>query len=163
MKFPPRVDNVLKRVLPAWVDRVVLAKAMSFAAVGCMNALIHVTIFSFGYYVIGLPIVVANVTAWCIAVTNSYVMNSMFTFAQESGRRLNFKAYISFAASQVAGLIASTTTIYVVALLLPPELPKVVGLDPVFVGLICAIGVGFVVDFTLSHLVVFRRRTETPH
>jgi putative flippase GtrA len=163
MKFPPRIDSLLQRVLPAWVDRVLLAKAMSFAVVGCINAVLHISTFSLCYYGIGLPIAVANVLAWCVAVTNSYIMNSMVTFAEESGRRLNLKAFASFAATQIAGLIASTITIYAVALLVPPWFAKMLRVDPVFLGLLCAIGTAFVVDFALSHLVVFRRREQTPH
>ena len=46
-----------------------------------------------------------------MAVTNSYVLNSMITFAAESGRRLSFKAYVTFAATQVGGLVANTITV----------------------------------------------------
>jgi len=158
MQFPAPIDRLLQRLLPAWVDRAILAKALSFGLIGCVNATIHLSIFSIGYYLLALPIVVANVIAWCVAVTNSYVMNSMITFAAESGRRLNLKSHLTFAVTQIGGLIANTTTIYVVAWLLPVEVAKRLGIDSVLIGAILAIGVSFVVDFTLSHLVVFRRR-----
>ncbi len=93
----------------------------------------------------------ANLLSWCVAVTNSYVLNSMFTFAAESGRRLNFKSYIAFAATQVGGLIANTITVFALAYVIPVLLAKLL-----------AIGASFVVDFTLSHLLVFRRREQTP-
>ena len=35
-----------------------------------------------------LALIAANVTAWLVAVTFSYVMNSTITFAAESGRKL---------------------------------------------------------------------------
>jgi putative flippase GtrA len=161
MQFPAPIDRLLQRVLPAWVDRTILAKGVSFGLIGCVNATIHVSIFSVGYYLIGLPIVVANVVAWCIAVTNSYVMNSLFTFAEESGRRLSVKAHLAFAATQVGGLIANTITIYVVAWLIPVSFAQSIGIDAVMIGAIVAVGVSFVVDFTLSYLVVFRRNKQT--
>jgi putative flippase GtrA len=162
MQFPAPIDSLLQRLLPAWVDRSILAKAICFAFIGCINATIHLTVFWIGYRLLGLWIVVANIIAWCIAVTNSYVMNSMFTFAEESGRRLSIRGHLTFAATQVAGLIANTLTIYIVASILPAEVAKFFGIDPVMIGAVTAIAVSFVVDFTLSHLIVFRRNKDTP-
>jgi len=34
MQFPAPIDNLLQRLLPVWVDRTLLAKAVSFAAIG---------------------------------------------------------------------------------------------------------------------------------
>jgi putative flippase GtrA len=151
MTLPPWIDNLLQRVLPAWVDRTLVAKGISFGLVGCVNATVDFVVFSIGHLYFGLPIIPANLISWCVAVTNSYVLNSMVTFAAESGRRLSFKRYIAFAATQVGGLIANTITVFVASYFIPVLFAKVL-----------AIGASFVVDFTLSHLLVFRRREETP-
>jgi putative flippase GtrA len=149
MKVLPFVENLCRRVLPAHVDRALVLKAISFAMIGCVNALVDFSVFSFGYFLVGLPIVVANLISWCVAVTNSYVLNSMITFAAESGRRLNFKSYAMFAATQVGGLVANTATVVVASYFIPVLFAKIL-----------AIGASFVVDFTLSHLIVFRRREQ---
>jgi putative flippase GtrA len=86
-------------------------------------------------------------------MTGSFVMNSFVTFAAETGRKLRWRAYFAFAGSGVAGWIANTATLLVLAqiLLLPVLLAKAV-----------AILVSFVVNFSISHFVVFRaqlRRT----
>ena len=118
-----------------------------------------------------LAIYYSNLISWLVAVTGSYVMNSMTTFAAESGRKLRLKSYVSFLVAQVAGLIANTVTIYVVAFAIPLLLHLFVGpdavlqvggtvIDPVLVGKVLAIGASFLVNFTLSHFVVFRRREE---
>ena len=151
MTLPPWIDNLLQRVLPAWIDRTLVAKALSFGLIGCVNATVDFVVFSIGHLYFGLPIIPANLISWCVAVTNSYVLNSMFTFAAESGRRLSFGRYIAFAATQVGGLIANTITVFVASYFIP-----------VLVAKVLAIGASFVVDFTLSHLLVFRRREETP-
>jgi putative flippase GtrA len=77
-------------------------------------------------------------------------MNSTFTFAAESGRRLRWGAYLAFVVSGIAGWLANTATLLVAAevLLLPVWLAKLV-----------AILASFVVNFSLSHFVVFRART----
>ena len=85
--------------------------------------------------------------AWAVAVTGSYVMNSLTTFARESGRELRAKAYVSFVLSQVAGLVANTTTVFVASYFMP-----------VLLGKLLAIGASFLVNFSLSHFVVFRKR-----
>jgi putative flippase GtrA len=151
MTLPPWIDSLLQRVLPAWIDRTLVAKALSFGLIGCVNATVDFVVFSIGHLYFGLPIIPANLISWCVAVTNSYVLNSMFTFAAESGRRLSFGRYIAFAATQVGGLIANTITVFVASYFIP-----------VLVAKVLAIGASFVVDFTLSHLLVFRRREETP-
>jgi putative flippase GtrA len=151
MTLPPWIDNLLQRVLPAWVDRKLVAKGISFGLIGCVNATVDFIVFSIGHLYFGLPIIPANLISWCVAVTNSYVLNSMVTFAAESGRRLSFKRYIAFAATQVGGLIANTITVFVASYFIPVLFAKVL-----------AIGASFVVDFTLSHLLVFRRREGAP-
>jgi putative flippase GtrA len=137
------------RVSAAWHGRAIGLKAASFAAVGVMNSAVDFAVFSLAYYVLALPIVPSNVLAWAVAVTGSYVVNSLTTFAHESGRKLRAKDYASFALSQVAGLVANTTTVLIASYFMP-----------VLIGKLCAIGVSFLVNFLLSHFVVFRRRPD---
>ncbi|MCC6890615.1 MAG: GtrA family protein [Hyphomicrobiales bacterium] len=147
MKLPPRIDALLERVLPAWVERTLIAKGMTFAAIGCVNASVDFAVFTLLHLALGLPIIPANLISWCVAVTNSYMLNSKITFAAESGGRLAVGAYLAFAATQVGGLIANTVTVFVASFFIPVLIAKVL-----------AIGASFVVDFTLSHLLVFRSR-----
>ena len=152
MQLPRPLEDLYRRLLQAWQDRAILLKAVSFGLVGVVNTLVDFGVFSFGHFYLGLPIIVANPIAWMIAVTNSYVMNSMITFAAESGRQLRVKDYALFAMSQVGGLIANTTTVVVASFFIPVVFAKIL-----------AIGASFVVDFSLSHFVVFRRREKTPN
>jgi putative flippase GtrA len=126
-------------------DRVFLTKAASFACVGLVNTLIDFGLFSFAHLYLGLPIIVANTVSWTVAVTGSYVMNSMVTFAAESQRKLTAKAYVSFVGAQIAGLVANTATVYIASHFMWVLTAKVL-----------AIAVSFVVNFSLTHLVVFR-------
>jgi putative flippase GtrA len=170
MWLPQPNDALLSRIIPDPGRRELLLKAMSFALIGVINASVDFGVFSFFHYYAGLPILVSNLISWLVAVTGSYVMNSMTTFAAESGRKLRLKAYASFLLAQVAGLIANTATIYIVAFSLPvllhfffgPDALLRIGgqtIDPVLVGKMLAIGASFLVNFSLSHFVVFRRRS----
>src|SRR5215475_14365458 len=140
-------NRLLARLVQAWRERALLLKAVSFGMVGVVNLAIDFAIFSFGYFYFGMPIIAANVIAWVAGVTNSYVLNSLITFAAESGRKLRVKDYLTFCASQAGGLVANTATVFVASYFMP-----------VLVGKVLAIGAGFLVNFSLSHFVVFRAR-----
>ena len=146
---PP--SRLSERLIAAWHERAIVLKAMSFALVGVVNSAVDFGVFAIAYSYFDLPIILANVLSWCVAVSGSYVMNSLTTFAHESGRELRAKAYFSFALSQAAGLVANTTTVVVASYFMP-----------VLVGKVLAIGVSFLVNFTLSHFIVFRKRPHAP-
>jgi putative flippase GtrA len=74
-------------------------------------------------------------------------MNSFITFGPESGRVLRWRDYTSFAASGVAGMVSSTAILFALSYLLPVLFAKLV-----------SILASFVVNFSLSHFVVFRVR-----
>jgi putative flippase GtrA len=141
--------RLFDRLLNAWHERAIVLKAMSFAVVGLVNSAVDFGVFSFAYYYLTLPIVAANVLAWSVAVSGSYVMNTLTTFARESKRELKAKAYFNFVLSQVAGLVANTATVFIASYFMP-----------VLIGKVLAIGASFLVNFSLSHFVVFRRRPE---
>jgi putative flippase GtrA len=96
-------------------------------------------------------LVAANVTSWVIAVSGSYVLNSTITFAAESGRKLRWRDYFAFVASGIAGLIANTATLIVAAQVL---------VLPVWLAKALAVLASFILNFTLSHFVVFRPRAD---
>jgi putative flippase GtrA len=146
---PPPRPSIRERLKVAWHERALLLKAISFGLVGLVNSAIDFAVFSFAYYYLGLPIIVANSMAWIVAVTASYVMNTTITFAAESGRSLSFGRYLGFAVSQFAGFLANTATVWCLV-----ELAHI----PAWAGKVVAIGVSFVVNFSLSHFVVFRAR-----
>jgi putative flippase GtrA len=137
---------VLRRIMGALQARLgLLKKVGNFAAIGVVNTLIDFGVFVLCYQVAELQIIPANVIAWTVAVSGSYVMNSHITFAAESGRRLNARAYGTFIVSGIAGLIANTTVLVLASYVMP-----------VLVAKILAVGVSFLVNFSLSHFVVFR-------
>ena len=147
MRLPPLLDRLFRRLVQAWRTRGVTLKAARFAMVGVVNTFIDLGIFLAAYNLLKLPLIPANVLAWLVAVSGSYVMNSFITFAAESGRRLRWRAYGAFVASGVAGVITNTAILVVASYWLP-----------VLAAKLLAIAVSFVVNFSLSHFVVFRTR-----
>jgi len=147
----------------------VLRKAISFALIGVLNVLVDATVFLVVYSYLKsqdalrpldalaqwcactsrgtLLLVAANVIAWVVAVSGSYMMNSFITFAAESGRRLRWLDYGTFVASGILGAIASTITLVLAAHFMPVWAAKAL-----------AILVSFGVNFSITHFVVFRPR-----
>ena len=145
--IPVPLQNLLDRLTVAWHERAVALKAASFAMVGVVNTAIDFSVFWTTVHFLGWPLVPANVLAWLVAVSFSYVMNSFITFGPESGRILRWRDYATFLASGVAGMVASTATLFALSYVMP-----------VLVAKLISIAISFVVNFSLSHFVVFRAR-----
>jgi putative flippase GtrA len=152
MRSPPQA-TAGERLRRAWQERAIALKAVSFGLIGVLNTALDLGIFMIAYSVLEVPLVVANVIAWFVAVSFSYVMNSSITFAAESGGKLRWRDYASFVLSGVAGVIANTTALVVASYFVP-----------VLAAKLLAILVSFVVNFSLTHFVVFRpgRERTTP-
>jgi putative flippase GtrA len=147
--------RLIDRVATAWHERAVILKAISFAFVGVINTAVDAGVFFLALWALaGSPsragtatLIAANVFSWSVAISGSYVMNSFVTFAVESGRQLRLKSYATFVAGGIIGAIGNTTALVVVA-----------QFAPVWVAKACAILVSFVLNFSMSHFVVFRAR-----
>ena len=145
------LHRLTERLLVAWRERAIALKAVSFGLVGVVNTAIDASVFFLALATFTKSLVMANVLAWLIAVSCSYVMNSFTTFAAESGRKLRWRDYGTFVASGILGVTANTTTLVIAAQFLP-----------VWGAKACAIAVAFLVNFSLSNFVVFRRREHSP-
>lgn len=144
--IPSAVQDLIDRLHAASRGRATMFKAVSFGLIGFVNTAIDFGVFSFGYYILGLPIVWANLFSWAFAVSTSYVLNSTITFSVEGRRELTVRTYATFVVAQLAGFAANTTTVLVASHFMP-----------VLFGKMLATGVSFLVNFSLSHFVVFRR------
>ncbi len=171
MTDAPDDRSLIARAIGFLRKEMLLIKAMSFAAIGVVNAFVDLGVFllTLNFLVPTRPVtaliaavaaktgvadadaalVFANACSWVIAVSNSYVLNSYLTFAAESGRELKWRSYFTFAASGVLGWITNTVVVVIVSRFFPIIVAKVV-----------AIGAGFIVNFSMSHFVVFRPRPE---
>jgi putative flippase GtrA len=145
--IPAPLQNMIDRLTVAWHERAIALKAISFAFVGIINTVIDFSVFWTAATYLQWPLVPANVLAWLVAVSFSYAMNSFTTFGPESGGVLRWRDYGTFIASGVAGMVASTTTLFLLSYVLPVLAAKLI-----------SILVSFVVNFSLSHFVVFKAR-----
>ncbi len=147
--IPAPIRNIADRLSIAWHERAIALKAASFAMVGVVNTAIDFSVFWTVAEFLRWPLVPSNVLAWLVAVSFSYGMNTFITFGPESGRILRWRDYATFAASGIAGMVCSTATLFVLSYFLPVLAAKLI-----------SILVSFVINFSLSHFVVFRKRAQ---
>lgn len=143
--IPSLAQNLIDRLHDSARERATTFKAVSFGLIGFLNTAVDFGVFSFGYYLLGLPIVAANLMSWAVAVTCSYFLNSTITFSIDARRKLSFRTYLAFVLAQLAGFAANTITVVVASHFIP-----------VLFGKLLATGASFLVNFSLSHFFVFR-------
>lgn len=139
------IARLKTRLVEAWQRRALVLKVASFVVIGVVNTLIDLAVFLTAYAIFELPLVHANLMAWLVAVSGSYVMNCFITFAAESGRQLRWRVYGAFVLSGIVGLVANTTMLVIASNWIPILLAKLL-----------AIGASFAVNFSQLHFVVFR-------
>ena len=149
MREPAPIASLTERLRAAWRERAVTLKAMSFAMVGAINTVVDAVVFFLllGYATNSL--VIANVGAWLTAITGSFVMNSLTTFSAETGGRPRLKHFPGFMMSGIVAVTASTITVVLAAKFVPVWAAKGI-----------AILVSFAVNFSITHFVVFRTKSE---
>jgi putative flippase GtrA len=150
MSLPLPIESLRARVTAAWRERAVALKAVSFALVGLINTAVDAAIFFFLLAYVTPSLVVANVAAWFVANTGSYVMNSLTTFSAETDGKLRLKHYAGFVGSGLVAVTASTVTVVIAANFISVWAAKAI-----------AILVSFAVNFTITHFVVFRPKGST--
>src|SRR5260370_25675837 len=106
-----RFQRLPGRVFARLGGRILAGQAARFALIGVLNTCVDFGVFLFALAFLTSSLVAANVLAWAVAVTGSYVMNSFITFAAESGRRLPLRAYPRFIGSGLAAPLAQTLTL----------------------------------------------------
>jgi putative flippase GtrA len=146
--IPAPLQNILDRLRVAWHERAIALKAISFAFVGVINTVIDFSIFLTAVTYLAWPLIPSNILAWLVAVSFSYAMNSFTTFGHESGGILRWRDYGTFIASGVVGMVCATATLFALSFVLPVLAAKLI-----------SILVSFVINFSLSHFVVFRKRS----
>jgi putative flippase GtrA len=131
-------------------------KIVSFGLIGAVNGVVNyavtvgVTLLALAPLALAandIALGAAKALGWAVAVTNSYLLNTMITFAAESGRKLTWRTYGRFVASGTLGLAVEVVSFLVAVRYLP-----------LAVAAIVPIGLAFIANFTMTRFVVFPNR-----
>jgi putative flippase GtrA len=99
-----------------------------FGLVGGLNTLVDFVVFAALHVGLGTPLVLANVLAWLVAMTNSYVLNTRFTF-KEPGREkplVDLKRGLRFFGVSVGALLVASGLLIALAEIMPALTAKAV-------------------------------------
>ena len=123
-----------------------VGQIVRFGVIGVINFGLDAVVFFLALATITNSLLVANIIAWLVAVSSSYVLNTRFTFAAHASP-YSVRAWAVFALSQVGGLVANTAVVLIAAPYMPLVAAKVL-----------AVLAGFAVNFVLARFVIFRSR-----
>ncbi len=130
-------------------------KMLSFGVIGVGNGFVNYAVTVGATVLVLAPLGLdatdaalglAKALGWAVAVSNSYLLNTLFTFAHESGRRLNWPTYLRFVASGTVGLAIEVASFLFAVRYLPLSLAAIV-----------PIGLAFIANFAMARLFVFSR------
>ena len=100
-------------------------RATAFVGVGALNTVIDFSAFACLNQLAGLDPAPSNVLAFLIAVANSYIMNTLITFADRR-RRHPVRSFARFLLVAVAAMAVSTIIVHFLAMLMHPLIAKLI-------------------------------------
>lgn len=125
--------------------RATAVQASRFATVGAINTLLDLALFSMFFYVLDWHLLAANAASFTVSAINSYFLNKIWTFADQSRGRQAVRQGVVFLCVATGGLAIGSLIIWLAAMVMPPILAK-----------LSAIGGTFAWNFTVSRRWVFK-------
>lgn len=122
-----------------------LGRIGRFAVVGVLNTAIDVGIFAALHHGAGLDLLPSHVLAFAVAVTNSYLLNKLWTFRDPSRGAAALRRGVGFVLVAIGGLAISSLIIWVCHFWMPAMLAK-----------LAAVVGSFVWNYWASARLVFR-------
>jgi putative flippase GtrA len=119
---------------------------MRFGVVGLLSFALDTVVFLVLALEAGLPVWLANILAWTVAVQQSYVLNGVWTFKRPWRELVDRVTYGGFVAGGLLALTVTTVTVTLAAMVMPVLPAK---------GLAILAGMAF--NYLASHFVFHAR------
>lgn len=134
------------------LKKMIVAKRqlLVFGLVGVLNTGIDIAVFTFLYYELSLSLIEANTIAYFLAVTNSFLLNKNWTFAETRKEGKTHRQFILFLILGLCGLVLSNLVVYILANWIPAIVAK-----------LFAVLVSFVWNYLTSRKLVFRKTPQS--
>lgn len=124
-----------------------LPRLVRFGAVGVVNTLLDVALFTLLVGLLHWHVVPANILSYGAGILCSFALNSRWTFAEFGGTPGALQRFARFVASSLAAMGLSTLLVVVLALAMDPLLAKAI-----------SVVVGFLANYAMARRFVFRAR-----
>ncbi|EWY38914.1 polysaccharide synthesis protein GtrA [Skermanella stibiiresistens SB22] len=118
----------------------------TFAVIGVSNTLIDIGIYALLSGGLGIHPVVANTVSYSTGTLSSYLMNRRWTF-RDRGSSNPARQFVAFCATNLITLATCNAVMASTLDLAPEAAIKVL-----------VVAIGFMMNYTMSNLLVFRRR-----
>lgn len=119
-----------------------------FLFIGFLGTILNVVIFFIVADLLNVDANITSVIAFCIAVTQNYILNHLWSFKKYVNYDLNLKSYIKYVYVNIFGLIANLIVLNLILIEFQPSLKVIAQL--------CGILVGTMFNYTLSKIYVFK-------
>lgn len=101
-----------------------MKRLTKFAIVGALNTAVDFAVFSFLLFQMHMPALLANTAAYGVAVTNSFLLNKLWTFQDRTKGRANIRQAALFLGFNLIGLGLANCTILLLIDHMPALLAK---------------------------------------
>ncbi len=131
-----------------WRAKSNLPKLIRFGIVGSVGAGINLTTYYAMTEILFLGANTGAIAAFCVAVTNNYLLNHQWTFSAENENRpVNLKLFMSYLFGNLIGLLVN--------LLVLNALIAIAGIRFHLVGQLLGISCGMMFNFVFAKKIVF--------
>ncbi len=129
---------------------------MRFGMVGVVGFTVDTLVLAFNTEVLAFPFLLARAISIFVAMGCTYLGNRNLTFAarRAHGAPAILREWLTFVAANSFGAVVNYSVSVMVVYLMPPPL------NNQYVGLVCGVAVGMVLNFTLSSRLVFRNTSS---
>jgi putative flippase GtrA len=136
------IFNRIKRNIP---------KLFKFGIVGSVGALINFFIYFLASEILHLSVNMSAILAFCVAVSNNYVLNHLWTFrAENESNSVNVRQFVYYLFGNIQGLIINLIVLNLVIFL--------AGINAHYWGQGLGILLGMLSNFIFAKAFVFNRR-----
>ena len=122
-----------------------------FGVVGSVGAAINFFVYFVASEIVHLGVNLSAICAFCVAVSNNYALNHLWTFRAENGRNpVNFRQFAYYFLGNIQGLIINLVVLNLVVIL--------AGINYHFWGQALGILLGMLSNFIFAKKFVFNKR-----
>lgn len=126
---------------------------LRFLFIGLLGTITNILIFFILADSININANLVSIIAFCIAVTQNYILNHSWSFKKYVNYSLNLRSYLRYVYVNIFGLIANLIVLNLILIEFQPSLKVIAQL----LGII----VGTVFNYILSKVYVFTRDSKT--
>lgn len=112
---------------------------------------VEYVVFLIAFYLVGLPVVAANIISFCVALLTSFLLNKRVVFKVDQSRHGSSRQMVQYVCLAICNLLITTTGIYYVVEAGVPAFLAKLG----FIGLIASW------NFVLFKKVIFADQNPT--